>query len=50
MFWQIPVSAARVFVTSDAEFAVTKSYSLEEIPPDLTRLRVRKALHRLPRP
>lgn len=36
VFLQIPVSVARVFVTSDAEFAATKPYPLEKISPDFT--------------
>lgn len=36
VFLQIPVSVVRVFVTSDAEFAATKPYPLEKIPPDFT--------------
>lgn len=36
VFLQIPVSVARVFVTSDAEFAATKPYPLEKILRDFT--------------
>lgn len=32
LFLQIPLSVARVFVTSDAEFAATEPYPLEKIP------------------
>lgn len=38
LFLQIPVSVARVFVTSDAEFAATQPYPLEKITPDFTIL------------
>ncbi len=36
IFLQIPVSVARVFVTSETEFAATKPYPLERIPKDFT--------------
>lgn len=36
VFLQIPLSVARVLVTSDAEFTATKPYTLERIPPDFT--------------
>ncbi len=36
IFLQIPVSVARVFVTSETEFAATKPYPLERIPEDFT--------------
>ena len=36
VFLQIPVSVARVFVTSETEFAATEPYPLEKIPPDFT--------------
>lgn len=36
VFLQIPVSVARVFVTSETEFAATKPYPLERIPEDFT--------------
>lgn len=38
LFFQIPVSVARMFVTSDAEFAATEPYPLEKISPDFTIL------------
>lgn len=38
LFLQIPVSVARVFVTSDAEFAATQPYPVEKIMPDFTIL------------
>ena len=36
VFLQIPVSVARVFVTSETKFAATKAYPLERIPLDFT--------------
>ncbi len=36
VFLQIPVSVARVFVTSETKFAATKAYPLEGIPLDFT--------------
>ncbi len=36
VFLQIPVSVARVFVTSETEFATTEPYALERIPQDFT--------------
>lgn len=36
IFLQIPVSVARVFVTSETEFAATKPYPIERIPEDFT--------------
>lgn len=36
VFLQIPLSVARVFVTTDAEFAATEPYPLEKINPDFT--------------
>lgn len=38
LFFQIPLSAIRVLVTSDAEFAATKPYSQEKIALDFTIL------------
>jgi Mg2+/citrate symporter len=38
LFFQIPVSVARVFVTSNAELAATEPYPLEKISPDFTIL------------
>lgn len=52
LFLQIPVSVARVFVTSDAEFAATEPYPVERITPDFTiiGLRVNKILPDLAAP
>jgi hypothetical protein len=36
LFLQVPVSVARVFVTSETEFAATKPYALERIRQDFT--------------
>jgi len=36
VFLQIPVSVAKVFVTSETEFAATEPYPLERIPKDFT--------------
>lgn len=36
VFLQIPVSVARIFVTSETKFAATKAYPLERIPLDFT--------------
>ena len=36
VFLQIPVSVARVFVTSETKFVATKAYPLERIPLDFT--------------
>ena len=36
LFLQIPVSVAKVFVTSETKFAATKAYPLERIPLDFT--------------
>ncbi len=36
VFLQIPVSVARVFVTSETKFAATKAYPVERIPLDFT--------------
>lgn len=36
LFVQIPVSVARVFVTSKTEFAATEPYAIERIPQDFT--------------
>lgn len=36
VFLQIPVSVAKVFVTSETKFAATKAYPLERIPLDFT--------------
>ena len=38
LFLQIPVSVARIFVTSETEFLQTKPYSLERISQDFTIL------------
>ncbi len=38
LFLQIPVSVARVFVTSETEFSATKPYALGRIPQDFTIL------------
>lgn len=38
LFLQIPVSVARVFVTSETEFSATKPYGLERIPQNFTIL------------
>lgn len=49
LFLQIPVSVARVFVTSETKFAATKAYPLERIPLDFTivGLQVNRILPRL---
>jgi hypothetical protein len=36
LFLQVPLSVARVFVTSETEFSATKPYPLERIPQDFT--------------
>ncbi|HEY9779691.1 MAG TPA: low-complexity tail membrane protein [Leptolyngbyaceae cyanobacterium] len=36
LFLQIPVSVAKVFVTSETKFAATKAYPLERVPLDFT--------------
>jgi hypothetical protein len=36
LFLQVPLSVARVFVTSETEFSGTKPYPLERIPQDFT--------------
>lgn len=52
LFLQIPVSVARVFVTSETEFAVTEPYAKERIPQDFTILgfQVRQILPQLTDP